>query len=68
MQCLCPKFYNGSFCEQSTSRCDVDNPCENNSTCIVDYHRHPFYMCNCLPGWKGPNCQEEVDECKTKPC
>ena len=26
------------------------------------------YVCECEPGWKGLNCDEDVDECLSSPC
>ncbi|XP_027055606.1 protein crumbs-like [Pocillopora damicornis] len=40
----------------------VRNPCKNNSTCRSDF-TGKGYICLCSTGFKGPNCQEDVDEC-----
>ncbi len=26
------------------------------------------FSCDCAPGWTGPHCQEDVDECLSAPC
>lgn len=36
------------------------NPCMNNGTCI---NTDGSFICRCPPGWTGPTCSEDVNEC-----
>uniref|UniRef100_A0A8C9V612 Crumbs cell polarity complex component 2 n=1 Tax=Scleropages formosus TaxID=113540 RepID=A0A8C9V612_SCLFO len=41
------------------------NPCLNNGTCEDLFD---LFGCVCAPGWEGPRCQDDVDECASAPC
>ena len=38
------------------------NPCRNGATCIDQYNG---FLCQCTPGWQGPACDQDVNECST---
>ncbi|CAI9720655.1 cubilin [Octopus vulgaris] len=38
----------------------ASNPCLHGGTC---YDRYKGFYCNCIPGWMGPSCSEDVNEC-----
>lgn len=53
------------------------NPCKNGASCrereipksIYWQPQDPLpYECQCLYGWEGANCTENVDDCKSNPC
>ncbi|KAK3090083.1 hypothetical protein FSP39_009008 [Pinctada imbricata] len=41
------------------------NQCQNGGTCVS---QELGYTCNCVPGYRGNNCEEEINECEGKPC
>ena len=45
---------------QDDNACDT-NPCKNDGTCIDDVYS---YVCNCLPGYDGENCETGITKSK----
>ena len=63
------KFYNlwfiftlFLFSQINIDECD-DHLCENNSTCMDDINK---YKCECMPGYTGTLCEEEINECEPR--
>ncbi|HEX6765278.1 MAG TPA: hypothetical protein VF103_07360, partial [Polyangiaceae bacterium] len=44
--------------------CDP-NPCEHGGTCTSDGVKAE---CDCAPGYEGPTCHDDIDECMPNPC
>ncbi|XP_077986214.1 uncharacterized protein LOC144440704 [Glandiceps talaboti] len=44
--------------------CD-SSPCQNAAECQDMWN---LYTCNCLPGYDGINCENDIDECASSPC
>ncbi|XP_052828928.1 protein crumbs isoform X1 [Octopus bimaculoides] len=43
----------------------LTNKCENQATCKDIWNK---YKCNCVAGYTGEFCQQDIDECKSNPC
>uniref|UniRef100_A0A8C9TA92 Notch receptor 2 n=1 Tax=Scleropages formosus TaxID=113540 RepID=A0A8C9TA92_SCLFO len=76
--CVCPPGTHGLLCYSGADLCAsrscghgecIDHmlialhfPCLQASVCL---HR---YRCDCVQGWMGQHCEQEIDECGTNPC
>ena len=45
----------------------MSSPCHNNATC-EDVVGGAGYVCVCVTGYTGSDCETEVDECASSPC
>ena len=43
----------------------ASNPCQNGGICSEGFIS---FNCECLPGWTGPTCEENIDDCDPNPC
>ncbi|XP_073454483.1 uncharacterized protein [Aquarana catesbeiana] len=62
--CLCPPGKTGLLCHLDDA-C-LKNPCHPKATCMTN----PFSgkaICHCLPGYIGPTCSKDLDECSLGP-
>ncbi|XP_025019229.1 protein crumbs homolog 2 [Python bivittatus] len=41
------------------------NPCHHAGSCLDLFNA---FSCACRPGWEGPLCETNVDDCKSSPC
>ncbi|XP_062376385.1 protein eyes shut homolog [Sardina pilchardus] len=68
--CQCVAPFKGLNCEFLP--CEASNPCENGAECVAapqDRERFPLgFQCLCQPGFAGPRCESNVDECASGPC
>ncbi|XP_038072708.1 uncharacterized protein LOC119741108 isoform X2 [Patiria miniata] len=68
-ECTKNPYYMMANCHYSCGVCIDDecasSPCQNAATCVdgVD-----SYTCTCTPGFKGVNCEIDIDDCLTQPC
>ena len=52
-------------CDVDIDECDGINPCSGGSSCINELGG---YRCECVPGFTGQNCAEDINECLSYPC
>ncbi|XP_077468678.1 protein eyes shut homolog isoform X2 [Stigmatopora argus] len=67
--CQCQAPLKGRNCDLSP--CEASNPCENGALCVeeLDEDHYPLgFRCRCRPGFEGPYCEINVDECSSNPC
>ena len=66
--CNCTEGFTGENCTVLTL-CDPD-PCQNGATCTERLHSNgtEYFNCDCLPGYKGTICDEDINECDPDPC
>jgi len=64
--CQCSEGWRGTNCDY-IDHCSVNgtNPCKNDAQCIPD-ESNRGYRCVCDQGFTGPNCLQDIDECKKK--
>ena len=75
--CICKFGYFGKFCEVYQNFCR-SGPCFENSVCVelrhdatvteYDVNNQDGWSCECRPGFTGPNCDSDVNECNSDPC
>ncbi|KAI4791650.1 hypothetical protein KUCAC02_033883, partial [Chaenocephalus aceratus] len=73
--CVCPPNYTGLFCEELEDACSPGrNPCQHQSTCVSTLTGTSICVCVfccrcvCIPGWVGPNCSIDYNECVDHRC
>ena len=58
-------FFAGRYCDEDVDECDEASICQNGGTCKNSVGS---YMCICVNGWTGKNCEENIDDCQLQPC
>ena len=58
--------FTGRRCDVPKSKCELHSPCQNGGTCSETPAGK--MSCECLAGYIGDDCGEEVDECASNPC
>jgi len=51
-----------NFVYRAAKNACVNKPCKNNATCQSGF-TDKGYRCLCTSGFKGPNCESDIDEC-----
>ncbi|PIK46066.1 putative neurogenic locus Notch protein-like [Apostichopus japonicus] len=65
-RCICPVVFTGTLCESLIEDSCSSDPCRNGGNCVVG--DDSSYQCQCVNGWTGTNCAEDLDECSSSPC
>lgn len=61
--CVC---ISGDYCDTKIKFCSPEfNPCSNGAKC-QDHFTH--YTCECMPGFHGINCTDNIDDCQNHIC
>uniref|UniRef100_A0A7M5U5P2 EGF-like domain-containing protein n=1 Tax=Clytia hemisphaerica TaxID=252671 RepID=A0A7M5U5P2_9CNID len=76
--CECAPGWTGRLCNYETIECCIQPPCnssghcpplrdvcQNNAQCI---EQHDNYTCICADGFRGRNCEEDINFCEDNPC
>ncbi|XP_076143239.1 lactadherin-like [Alosa pseudoharengus] len=71
--CICAEGFTGDTCNVTENGPCVPNPCKNDGVCevITNTRRGDVfneYLCKCQPGFEGPHCQINVNDCAGDPC
>ncbi|RMX46862.1 hypothetical protein pdam_00007652, partial [Pocillopora damicornis] len=52
-------------CRMNIDECRIKNPCLNGAVCS---DRPGSYKCTCKSGYRGKNCENDINECTNNPC
>ncbi|CAF0849420.1 unnamed protein product [Adineta steineri] len=58
----------GSYCNVTSTSCDILQPCQNNASCMNTNTSSNGYICSCLSGFYGLQCQIDNRPCKSYTC
>ncbi|KAH9492875.1 hypothetical protein Btru_025002 [Bulinus truncatus] len=62
--CSCTYNYTGVYCETKIEAC-MSSPCQHDGNCSS--LSTTDYTCECVEGWKGSECSENINECLVIP-
>ena len=57
--------YYGEHCQYAVDNLCLVERCLNNATCVGN---STHYQCMCVPGFTGPHCEQDINECALIPC
>ncbi|UJR06685.1 hypothetical protein I4U23_010971 [Adineta vaga] len=57
-----------SYYNISMASCNLLKPCQNNGTCMIHTNTFFGYICQCLPGFNGIDCQHDNRVCQPDTC
>lgn len=71
--CICAEGFTGDTCNTTENGPCIPNPCKNDGVCevVTNSRRGDVfneYLCKCQPGFEGPHCQINVNDCAEEPC
>lgn len=52
-------------CPSGLPSCPLPDPCHNGGSCTDGIN---MAFCDCLPGFQGAFCEEDINECASSPC
>lgn len=64
-RCECHRGYEGSACDRQIDPCSTF-VCYNGGACVAQQDNQP--VCQCAPGYRGPNCYESDGTCISETC
>lgn len=76
-KCRCEAGYAGAHCDTDIDEC-ASHPCAHDGQCtdstsaIGGFGQTPVgsdaFKCTCAPGFRGKTCDQDVNECLSRPC
>ena len=61
--CLIPQFTGADVDQDGQEDFTMTSPCQNGATCTNDGEGTGEYHCFCVIGWRGHDCEIDIDEC-----
>ena len=65
---VAPVCDNNTNCSFLFDPCKLLQPCQQESTCNHSNQFTHGYVCQCLPGFSGYNCEQDNRPCKPETC
>ncbi|CAF1414561.1 unnamed protein product [Didymodactylos carnosus] len=67
-QGTCDGDFIGPYCNVSSDACAMSQPCQNAATCYPNNTLPLRYVCTCVNGYVGYDCQYDIRACKENTC